>query len=104
MKVVSDEISAQIGNSSWIRRMFDAGAELKKKYGADKVFDFSLGNPDLPQPPAAKAALHALADTLGEPRALGYVGNAGLREQGPYLHFELWVNGSPVNPTEYISF
>ena len=77
MKVVSDEISAQIGNSSWIRRMFDAGAELKQKYGADKVFDFSLGNPDLPPPPAAKAALHALADTLGEPRALGYVGNAG---------------------------
>ena len=77
MKVVSDEISAQIGNSSWIRRMFDAGAELKQKYGADKVFDFSLGNTDLPPPPAAKAALHAIADTLGEPRALGYVGNAG---------------------------
>lgn len=38
----------------------------------------------------------------GEP--IGYVGNAGFREQGPYLHFELWVNGSPVNPVEYISF
>ena len=77
MKVISDELNAQIGNSSWIRRMFDAGAELKQKYGADKVFDFSLGNPDLPPPPAAREALHAIADRLGEPRALGYVGNAG---------------------------
>ncbi len=38
----------------------------------------------------------------GEP--IGYVGNAGFRDQGPYLHFELWVNGMPVNPEEYISF
>ena len=38
----------------------------------------------------------------GEP--IAYVGNAGSREQGPYLHFEIWVNGSPVNPEEYISF
>lgn len=38
----------------------------------------------------------------GEP--IAYVGNAGFREQGPYLHFEMWLNGSPVNPVEYISF
>lgn len=38
----------------------------------------------------------------GEP--IAYVGNAGFREQGPYLHFEIWVNGTPVNPEEYISF
>ena len=30
-----------------IRKMFEEGAVLKKKYGEDKVFDFSLGNPDL---------------------------------------------------------
>lgn len=43
-------------------------------------------------------------DAVRAAEPLGYVGNAGLREQGPYLHFELWVNGSPVNPVEYISF
>ncbi|MGX8713880.1 MAG: M23 family metallopeptidase [bacterium] len=37
----------------------------------------------------------------GEP--IAYVGNASLREQGPHLHFEMWLNGSPVNPEEYIS-
>lgn len=38
----------------------------------------------------------------GEPVA--YVGNSGRREQGPYLHFEIWVGGTAVNPEEYISF
>ncbi len=38
----------------------------------------------------------------GEP--IAYVGNSSLREPGPHLHFEMWVNGAPVNPEEYISF
>ena len=38
----------------------------------------------------------------GEP--IAYVGNSSLREPGPHLHFEMWINGSPVNPEEYISF
>ena len=46
-------------HSSWIRRMFEAGIELKKKYGDDQVYDFSLGNPDMPPPPEVKAALLA---------------------------------------------
>lgn len=38
----------------------------------------------------------------GEP--VGYVGNGGRRELGPYLHFEIWVSGAAVNPEEYLSF
>lgn len=38
----------------------------------------------------------------GEP--IAYVGNSGRRELGPYLHFEIWVGGTAVNPQEYISF
>ena len=38
----------------------------------------------------------------GEP--IAYVGNGRKREIGPYLHLEVWVNGSPVNPEEYIAF
>ncbi len=38
----------------------------------------------------------------GEP--IAYVGNAASGKKVPFLHFELWVNGSPVNPEEYISF
>ncbi len=38
----------------------------------------------------------------GEP--LAYVGNGGMDGKGYHLHFELWINGTPVNPEEYISF
>ena len=76
-KPISDEIAAAIGKSSWIRRMFEAGAELRKQIGAENVFDFSLGNPDLPPPPEAADALREIAGTLSEPRALGYPSNAG---------------------------
>ena len=51
MQLITDEIKGYVANSSMIRRMFEAGIELRKKYGADKVYDFSLGNPDLPPPP-----------------------------------------------------
>ena len=76
-KMLADGIAAAMGSSSWIRRMFEAGAELRKEIGAENVFDFSLGNPDLPPPREAAAALHEIADSLGEPRALGYPSNAG---------------------------
>lgn len=76
-KMLADGIAAAMGSSSWIRRMFEAGAELRKEIGAENVFDFSLGNPDLPPPREAAAALHEIADALGEPRALGYPSNAG---------------------------
>ncbi|WP_136798271.1 pyridoxal phosphate-dependent aminotransferase [Desulfosediminicola ganghwensis] len=36
--------------SSWIRKMFEEGARLKAEFGAENVFDFSLGNPDAPPP------------------------------------------------------
>lgn len=76
-KMVADEIASAIGSSSWIRRMFEAGAELRKEIGPENVFDFSLGNPDLPPPDAAAAALREIVDSLSQPRALGYPSNAG---------------------------
>jgi aspartate aminotransferase len=47
---ISKKIAKQMEASSWIRKMFETGAELKQKYGAENVFDFSLGNPDVPPP------------------------------------------------------
>ena len=77
MELVNGEISKAMGNSSWIRRMFEAGLELKKQYGPDKVYDFSLGNPDLPPPPEVKRALTAIAGHADEPFSIGYMPNAG---------------------------
>ena len=47
---VADRMVEMIEKSSMIRKMFEEGARLKAKHGPDKVFDFSLGNPDVPPP------------------------------------------------------
>ena len=84
MELLNPVIKASLANSSMIRRMFEAGIELKKKYGADKVYDFSLGNPDLPPPACVKEALLEIAQSADKPFAIGYMPNAGypaLREK-----------------------
>ncbi len=77
MSIITREIAGYLNKSSWIRRMFEAGLELKQKYGPDKVSDFSLGNPDLPPVPAVAQSLRDLADRVDQPLSLGYMPNAG---------------------------
>ncbi len=76
---VSFRIKAAMEGSSWIRRMFEEGRELQAKLGAEKVCDFTLGNPDLEPPPRFKAALLAAARD-SRPGLHGYMANAGLPE------------------------
>jgi len=78
MQNVTDQIKKSMEGSSWIRKMFEKGLELKKKYGADAVCDFSLGNPDVPPPARVKEALEALAAEAVKPLGLGYCPNAGI--------------------------
>ncbi|MBO5668286.1 MAG: pyridoxal phosphate-dependent aminotransferase [Lentisphaeria bacterium] len=77
MQLLSDEVKGFLGNSSMIRRMFEAGIELKRTYGEDNVYDFSLGNPDLPPPPQIKQAMLEIAEESDRPFAFGYMPNAG---------------------------
>ena len=77
MKVIADELKSQMSGSSWIRKMFEKGIELKKEVGADKVFDFSLGNPDIPPPARIREVMIRLADEVDKPFGLGYCPNAG---------------------------
>ncbi len=77
--MISNKISYNIKNSSMIRAMFEEGEKLRKLYGNDKVYDFSLGNPD-PEPPAeVKAALRELANSE-ELKIHAYMNNAGYPE------------------------
>ena len=78
MQTVTNEFQDAAGKSSFIRKMFEKGLELKQKYGADAVCDFSLGNPDVPPPAATRAALCKIADDAVQPLGLGYCPNAGI--------------------------
>jgi aspartate aminotransferase len=73
----SDKIQASIEKSSWIRKMFEEGIARKAKYGADNVFDFSLGNPNLEPPAKFKEVLKELAEDP-TPGRHSYMPNAGL--------------------------
>jgi aspartate aminotransferase len=77
--MISKVVADNLAKASWIRRMFEEGARLKQERGADKVFDFTLGNPEIEPPPAVLAAarrvleskdlhLHAYMPNAGHPR------------------------------------
>jgi aspartate aminotransferase len=71
---VAEKIKGMMERSSWIRKMFETGNELKAKHGRDRVFDFSLGNPNL-EPPAA--FIGNIQELLTLPQSHGYMPNAG---------------------------
>jgi aspartate aminotransferase len=74
--VLSNAIKDAFAASSLIRKMFETGNQLKAQYGADKVLDFSLGNPDVDPPPAFHRVFLKLAkeDQKG---SHGYMSNPG---------------------------
>ncbi|MBI5442351.1 MAG: pyridoxal phosphate-dependent aminotransferase [Deltaproteobacteria bacterium] len=73
---VARKILEAMEGSSWIRRMFEEGARLKAEFGAENVFDFSLGNPNLEPPAEFKTVLRELLEDTRAGRH-GYMPNAG---------------------------
>ncbi len=59
---ISLKVREQMNNSSWIRKMFEQGIELRRIHGEQNVFDLSLGNPLLEPPPEFKTELQRLID------------------------------------------
>ena len=80
MQTVTNQMRDSIAGSSFIRKMFEKGIELKRQYGEDAVCDFSLGNPDVPPPGSAKNELERIAEAAVKPLGLGYCPNAGIPE------------------------
>ncbi len=76
---MSEKIRKGMAEGSWIRRMFDEGNLLRQKYGADKVFDLTLGNPIVEPPPEFHAELKKLAENP-MPGMHRYMENAGYME------------------------
>lgn len=76
---IANKIAGYISRSSWIRKMFEEGERLRQEVGADKVYDFTLGNPDVEPPAAFHAALKELANQP-LPGMHRYMNNAGYQE------------------------
>jgi aspartate aminotransferase len=74
---ISQTVRVAMENSSWIRKMFEAGDAMRRD--GKPVFDLSLGNPDLPPPDSFYEALTSEASLRG-PGIHGYMPNAGLPE------------------------
>jgi aspartate aminotransferase len=76
---VAKKIQDAIERSSWIRKMFEEGARRKAQFGDDRVFDFSLGNPNLEPPDKFKEILGTLLND-SSPGQHAYMPNAGYTE------------------------
>lgn len=60
--MIAEKMKGMVANSSAIRAMFEEGNRLAEIYGAENVYDFSLGNPNVPAPQAVKQAVIELLD------------------------------------------
>lgn len=76
---VATKIAGFIAKSSWIRKMFEEGELLRRQYGADQVYDFTLGNPDVEPPDEFNEAFRKLAESP-IPGMHRYMNNAGYVE------------------------
>ncbi|MDO9109951.1 MAG: pyridoxal phosphate-dependent aminotransferase [Desulfatirhabdiaceae bacterium] len=76
---IAKHIEVIMSKASWIRKMFEEGARLKAIHGAENVFDFSLGNPNLDPPEAFNTILKTLLDQEA-PGCHGYMPNTGYLE------------------------
>lgn len=74
--MIARAVAEGMERASWIRRMFEIGAKLKAERGAENVFDYTLGNPDVEPPGRVLDALRRAADQA--PAGIhGYMPNAG---------------------------
>lgn len=79
--MISNKMVNFVKNSSAIRAMFEEGNRLAKLYGAENVFDFSLGNPNVPAPEAVKTAIREMLDEEDPLVLHGYTNsNAGYED------------------------
>ena len=70
--MISKKMEQMVANSSAIRAMFEEGNKMAEKYGAENVYDFSLGNPNVPAPKAVKEAIVSILESEDPVRLHGY--------------------------------
>ncbi|CAA7601474.1 Aminotransferase class I and II [Acididesulfobacillus acetoxydans] len=78
--MISREMREQVENSSLIRAMFEEGRRLAEIHGAENVFDFSLGNPNVEPPVEVKQAILEILHVENSSAIHGYMNNSGYEE------------------------
>lgn len=75
--MISEKMKVMVGGSSVIRAMFEEGKRLAAIHGAENVFDFSIGNPNLEPPEAVKQAIFDILNNETPNEVHGYMNNSG---------------------------
>ena len=78
--MISEKMSVLVKNSSIIRAMFEEGKRLAGIYGAENVYDFSLGNPSVEPPAEIKEALLQVINEEKPTMVHGYMNNSGYED------------------------
>ena len=79
-EMIADKMVSLVKNSSAIRAMFEEGKILAAKYGAENVYDFSLGNPNVPAPVQVKEAIIEELNKEDPVVLHGYMNNSGYED------------------------
>ena len=83
--MISNKMMNFVKNTSAIRAMFEEGKIMREKYGADNVFDFSLGNPSVEPPVEVKNALLEILNNESPNFIHGYTNNSGYEDIREYI-------------------
>ncbi|NLP17052.1 MAG: pyridoxal phosphate-dependent aminotransferase [Clostridiales bacterium] len=78
--MISDKMMTYVKTSSVIRAMFEEGKRLAEIYGAENVYDYSLGNPSVEPPARIKEALIDVLNEENPNKVHGYMNNSGYED------------------------
>ena len=78
--MISSKMEPLVRNNSVIRQMFEEGKTMAARFGTDNVFDFSLGNPNVPAPQEVNEAIIDIVRNDDPVKVHGYMSNAGFPE------------------------
>ena len=78
--MIAEKMKKLVNNSSAIRAMFEEGKKMAEQYGAENVYDFSLGNPNVPAPAEVKEAILKELEEEDSLMFHGYMSNSGYED------------------------
>lgn len=78
--MIAEKMKSLVNNNSAIRMMFEEGKKMAAQYGAENVFDFSLGNPNVPAPESFNKAVKDIINDEESTFVHGYMSNSGYED------------------------